>query len=229
MRSHGRLGGRGASHPDFGAHRAGRTLRRHANQCGIGAPDVRRGSGCGARHRRLHLGRRRRRRARGEYCLRQNQKRRSPALRLSSSRTRIFSLSRLCLMDRGASVSPQKHSCFRKFAHEKRLRKGFQCLGNLAQHVMDADVTTVSIFDDAGEHPIPPGTKYDVARQIVQAIAKRLPARHNWRRAAWMEALVDQAANLSGLTQRGPGQSCSCSRSVNPCSSGFLFRPLRCC
>ncbi len=67
-----------------------------------------------------------------------------------------------------------------KFAHEKRLRKGIPMLvGNLAQHVMDADVTTVSIFDDAGEHPIPPGTKYDVARQIVQAIAKRLPARHN--------------------------------------------------
>ncbi len=65
-----------------------------------------------------------------------------------------------------------------KFAHEKRLRKGIPMLvGNLAQHVMDADETTVSIFDDTGEHPIAPGTKYDVARLIVQAIAKRLPAR----------------------------------------------------
>ena len=66
-----------------------------------------------------------------------------------------------------------------KFAHEKRLRKGIPMLvGNLAQHVMNADDTVVSIFDDAGEHPIPAGSKQDVARQIVQAIAARLPARH---------------------------------------------------
>ena len=66
-----------------------------------------------------------------------------------------------------------------KFAHEKRLRKGIPMLvGNLAQHVMDADETAVSIFDDAGEHPLPPGNKQDVARLIVQAIAARVPARH---------------------------------------------------
>ena len=66
-----------------------------------------------------------------------------------------------------------------KFAHEKRLRKGIPMLvGNLAQHVMDADDTTVSLFDDAGEHPLPAGSKQDVARLIVRAIAARLPARH---------------------------------------------------
>ena len=66
-----------------------------------------------------------------------------------------------------------------KFAHEKRLRKGIPMLvGNLAQHVMDADDTLVSIFDDSGEHPIPAGSKQDVARLIVRAIAARLPARH---------------------------------------------------
>ena len=66
-----------------------------------------------------------------------------------------------------------------KFAHEKRLRKGIPMLvGNLAQHVMDADDTLVSIFDDSGEHPIPAGSKQDVARLIVRAIAARLPERH---------------------------------------------------
>ncbi len=66
-----------------------------------------------------------------------------------------------------------------KFAHEKRLRKGIPMLvGNLAQHVMDVDDTTVSLFDDAGEHPLPAGSKQDVARLIVRAIAARLPARH---------------------------------------------------
>ena len=65
-----------------------------------------------------------------------------------------------------------------KFAHEKRLRKGIPMLvGNLAQHVMDSDDTVVSVFDDAGEHPIPAGNKQDVARLIVRAIAARLPAR----------------------------------------------------
>ena len=66
-----------------------------------------------------------------------------------------------------------------KFAHEKRLRKGIPMLvGNLAQHVMDADDTLVSIFDDSGEHPIPAGSKQDVARLIVRAIAARVPERH---------------------------------------------------
>lgn len=60
------------------------------------------------------------------------------------------------------------------FAHAKRLRKGIPMLiGNLAQHVMDADHTTVSIFDDAGEHALPLSTKQDAAKQIVSAIAQR--------------------------------------------------------
>lgn len=67
-----------------------------------------------------------------------------------------------------------------KFAHEKRLRKRIPMLvGNLAQHVMDADDTTVSIFDDAGEHPLPAGSKHDVSRLIVDAIAARVPARRS--------------------------------------------------
>jgi phosphopantothenoylcysteine decarboxylase/phosphopantothenate--cysteine ligase len=61
-----------------------------------------------------------------------------------------------------------------KHAHAKRLRKGIPMLiGNLAQHVMDAEHTTVSIFDDQGEHTLPLGTKQDIARQLVIAISER--------------------------------------------------------
>jgi phosphopantothenoylcysteine decarboxylase/phosphopantothenate--cysteine ligase len=61
-----------------------------------------------------------------------------------------------------------------KYAHAKRLRKGIPMLiGNLAQHVMDADHTTVSIFDEQGEHTLPMSTKQDIARQLVKAISER--------------------------------------------------------
>jgi phosphopantothenoylcysteine decarboxylase/phosphopantothenate--cysteine ligase len=63
-----------------------------------------------------------------------------------------------------------------EYAHDKRKRKGIPMLvGNLAQHVMDKDYTTVSIFDDQGEHPLPTSPKQDIARQLIAAIAARLP------------------------------------------------------
>lgn len=66
-----------------------------------------------------------------------------------------------------------------EFAHAKRLRKGIPMLiGNLAQHVMDADHTTVSIFDEQGEHALPLSSKQDVARQLVNAIAQRFQRSH---------------------------------------------------
>jgi phosphopantothenoylcysteine decarboxylase/phosphopantothenate--cysteine ligase len=66
-----------------------------------------------------------------------------------------------------------------EFAHAKRLRKGIPMLiGNLAQHVMDADHTTVSIFDAQGEHALPLSTKQDVARQLVHEIAQRFERSH---------------------------------------------------
>ncbi len=64
-----------------------------------------------------------------------------------------------------------------EYANQKRLRKGIPMLiGNLAQNVMDADHTTVSIFDDQGEHVLATSTKQDVARQLIRAIAERLPS-----------------------------------------------------
>lgn len=66
-----------------------------------------------------------------------------------------------------------------EFAHAKRLRKGIPMLiGNLAQHVMDADHTTVSIFDDQGEHALPLSTKHEAAKLIVSAIAQRFKQVH---------------------------------------------------
>ena len=59
-------------------------------------------------------------------------------------------------------------------SHEKRLRKKIPMLiGNLAHEVMDADTTNVIVFDEQGEHPLTPGSKAEVAKQIIAAIAQR--------------------------------------------------------
>jgi len=61
-----------------------------------------------------------------------------------------------------------------EYAQAKRTRKGIPMLiGNLAQHVMDVDHTTVSVFDDQGEHTLAPGSKDVIARQLIQLIAQR--------------------------------------------------------
>jgi phosphopantothenoylcysteine decarboxylase/phosphopantothenate--cysteine ligase len=63
-------------------------------------------------------------------------------------------------------------------AEAKRRRKGIPLLvGNLAQQAMNADDTTFVLFDDAGAHTLPLLPKLQAARQLVQAIAKRLPDR----------------------------------------------------
>jgi len=59
-------------------------------------------------------------------------------------------------------------------AQEKRRRKNVPMLvGNLAQNVMDADTTTVEIFDESGSYCLGPADKGSVARQIITEIAKR--------------------------------------------------------
>ena len=62
-------------------------------------------------------------------------------------------------------------------AEAKRRRKGVPLLvGNLAQDVMDADVTTLVLFDEAGAHPLPPASKRHAAHTLVEAIANRFHA-----------------------------------------------------
>ena len=65
-----------------------------------------------------------------------------------------------------------------ELAQDKRRRKGVPMLiGNLAQHVMDADHTTVELFDDQGMINLGSGEKIEIARRIVQEIAQRHVAR----------------------------------------------------
>jgi phosphopantothenoylcysteine decarboxylase/phosphopantothenate--cysteine ligase len=63
-------------------------------------------------------------------------------------------------------------------AEAKRRRKGIPLLvGNLAQHAMNSDETTFVLFADEGAVSLPTLPKLQAARQLVQAIAKRLPRR----------------------------------------------------
>lgn len=61
-------------------------------------------------------------------------------------------------------------------AQAKRTRKGVALMvGNLAQEAMGADDTQLVLFDDAGAHALPRLPKPEAARQLIHAIARRLP------------------------------------------------------
>lgn len=60
-------------------------------------------------------------------------------------------------------------------AKQKRITKNIPLLiANLAQDVMHADHTQVTLFDDAGEYTLESGLKSAVAIQIIDAIADRI-------------------------------------------------------
>lgn len=60
-------------------------------------------------------------------------------------------------------------------AKQKRQAKNIPLLiANLAQDVMHADHTQVTLFDDTGEYSLEPGLKSAVALQIIDAIADRI-------------------------------------------------------
>ncbi|TAL91580.1 MAG: bifunctional phosphopantothenoylcysteine decarboxylase/phosphopantothenate--cysteine ligase CoaBC [Candidimonas sp.] len=64
-----------------------------------------------------------------------------------------------------------------EYAQAKRQRKAVPLLvGNLAQHAMSADDTELVLFDDQGSHPLPRLPKIEAARQLIQAIASRIPS-----------------------------------------------------
>jgi len=61
-------------------------------------------------------------------------------------------------------------------AEAKRLRKGVPLLvGNLAQNVMDADMTEFILFDERGQTAYSPQPKLQAARTLIAAIAQRMP------------------------------------------------------
>ncbi len=59
-------------------------------------------------------------------------------------------------------------------AQIKRQRKGVPLLiANLAQHVMDADHTTVELFDENGMTSLGTGDKLHIARRLIEEISRR--------------------------------------------------------
>lgn len=59
-------------------------------------------------------------------------------------------------------------------AERKRQRKGVPLLiANLAQHVMDADHTTVELFDENGMTSLGTGDKLHIARRLIEEISRR--------------------------------------------------------
>ena len=63
-----------------------------------------------------------------------------------------------------------------EYAQAKRLRKGVPLIvGNLAQHAMDANDTELVLFDESGSATLPAQPKLHAARQLIAAIARRMP------------------------------------------------------
>jgi phosphopantothenoylcysteine decarboxylase/phosphopantothenate--cysteine ligase len=62
-----------------------------------------------------------------------------------------------------------------KNAAQKRIRKKVPLLAaNLAQKALGADDNEITLFDDAGEHPLGRGSKLDQARKLVSHMATML-------------------------------------------------------
>jgi phosphopantothenoylcysteine decarboxylase/phosphopantothenate--cysteine ligase len=60
-------------------------------------------------------------------------------------------------------------------AREKRARKKVPLLAaNLAQSALGADDNEITLFDDAGEHPLGRGPKLEQARKLVAHVASML-------------------------------------------------------
>lgn len=63
-----------------------------------------------------------------------------------------------------------------EYAEAKRRRKGVPLLvGNLAQKVMDAEITEFILFEEKGRTAFSPEPKLQAARSLVAAISQRLP------------------------------------------------------
>jgi phosphopantothenoylcysteine decarboxylase/phosphopantothenate--cysteine ligase len=65
-----------------------------------------------------------------------------------------------------------------EYAEAKRRRKNIPLIvGNLIQHGFGGDDNTLVLFDDDGQHPLPPAPKIELARQLVARIAALLEKR----------------------------------------------------
>jgi phosphopantothenoylcysteine decarboxylase/phosphopantothenate--cysteine ligase len=65
-----------------------------------------------------------------------------------------------------------------EYAEKKRRAKKIPLIvGNLIQHGFGGDNNTLILFDDDGQHPLPPAPKIELARQLVAHIANLLEKR----------------------------------------------------
>jgi phosphopantothenoylcysteine decarboxylase/phosphopantothenate--cysteine ligase len=65
-----------------------------------------------------------------------------------------------------------------EYAEKKRRAKKIPLIvGNLIQHGFGGDDNTLILFDDNGQHPLPPAPKIELARQLVAHIANLLEKR----------------------------------------------------
>jgi phosphopantothenoylcysteine decarboxylase/phosphopantothenate--cysteine ligase len=63
-------------------------------------------------------------------------------------------------------------------AREKRVRKRVPLMAaNLAQEAIGADDNAITLYDDAGEHPLGRGPKLEMARKLVAHVAAMLKRR----------------------------------------------------
>jgi phosphopantothenoylcysteine decarboxylase/phosphopantothenate--cysteine ligase len=63
-------------------------------------------------------------------------------------------------------------------AQEKRARKRLPLIAaNLAQEAIGADESSITLYDERGEHPLGRGPKLELARKLLEHVAGMLPAR----------------------------------------------------
>ena len=62
-------------------------------------------------------------------------------------------------------------------ARDKRLKKGVPLMAaNLAQEAIGADDSSITLYDDRGEHPLGRAPKLQLARRLLEHVAGMLPA-----------------------------------------------------
>jgi phosphopantothenoylcysteine decarboxylase/phosphopantothenate--cysteine ligase len=63
-----------------------------------------------------------------------------------------------------------------QYASEKRRKKQVPLMAaNLAQEALGADDNAITLYDDRGEHPLGRGPKLELARKLIEHVARLLP------------------------------------------------------
>lgn len=69
----------------------------------------------------------------------------------------------------------ESESLLEHAAQKRRDKKLPLIAANLVSDSLGSDLTTITLLDDAGEHPLPRGTKLEVARLLLQHITHMIP------------------------------------------------------